>query len=251
LRGQVKVKIYKIVNKNNGKIYVGKTNRSLEERFSGHIKSAKNKVNRYLYDSMNHHGYHSFEIIEIETCNSDEQLNEREKFWIKELNSLYPNGYNMTEGGDGGNTLKSWSEEERKLLYKMQGNKRRGKRPPEFSQTMSEASKKRELEKSEEKKKEVSQKISKTLKEKYSSGEIKAVTPVFHGKEHPGFIDVDINVVLDMIRDCKTLTYISDFLSLSKHAIRSRLVEQTGKNFLEWRREYGIEGPLSKPRRTS
>lgn len=245
------MKIYKIVNKNNGKIYVGKTNRSLGERFSGHIKSAKNKVNRYLYDSMNYHGYHSFEIIEIEICNSDEQLNEREKFWIKELNSLHPNGYNMTEGGDGGNTLKSWSDEERRLLYQSQGNKRRGKRPPEFSQVMSEASKKREAEKSEEKKKEVSQKISKTLKEKYSSGEIKAVTPIFHGKEHPGFIDVDINVVLDMIRDCKTLTYISDFLSLSKNAIRSRLVEQTGKNFLEWRREYGIEGPLSKPRRTS
>lgn len=37
-----------------------------------------------------------FEKIE-DLC---EDYNDKEKFWIKELNTLAPNGYNMTEGGD-------------------------------------------------------------------------------------------------------------------------------------------------------
>ena len=39
-----------------------------------------------------------FEVIE-EVDNS--LLNEREIFWIKEYNSLSPNGYNLTTGGEG------------------------------------------------------------------------------------------------------------------------------------------------------
>jgi len=245
------MKIYKIVNKNNGKIYIGKTNKTIEERFSAHIKNAKNKINRYLYDSMNRHGYESFEVSLIEECETEEELSSREKYWIETPNCMHPNGYNMTIGGDGGNTLKSWPDEKRKLLYQSQGNKRRGSRSPEFKQLMSEVSRKREAEKSEHKKKEISNKISKTLKEKYASGEIKTVPPVFYGKEHHGFIDVDLNVILKMIKGGKTLIFISKSLNISKYVIRTRLLEQTGKNFLEWRREYAIQGNIPKPSRTN
>lgn len=38
----------------------------------------------------------NFEVIE-DLC---EDYNEKEKFWIKKLNTLVPNGYNVTEGGE-------------------------------------------------------------------------------------------------------------------------------------------------------
>jgi group I intron endonuclease len=236
------MKIYKIVNKNNSKIYVGKTSKSLEERFSGHLKCAKDKVNRYLYDSMNHHGYESFEILEIEECKSDEELNEHEKFWIKQLNSLYPNGYNMTDGGDGGNTVKHWSEEDRVRLYKSQGEKRKGPRSEQFKTTMSFASKIREQNKTEEQKAEVSQKISNTLKMKYKSGEIKSVTPVNYGKDNWNYTEVDIGKVLELIKIQWKLVDIAKEFDTTAVTVGSKLKQATGKTFSEWRREYGIRG---------
>lgn len=98
------VAIYKIINLVNNKIYVGKTSQGLKKRYNSHLKNAKNKVNRHLYDAINHYGKESFKIELIEQCKK-EQANEREIYWIKELNSNDRSvGYNMTEGGDGGST---------------------------------------------------------------------------------------------------------------------------------------------------
>jgi hypothetical protein len=98
--------IYKITNKINNKVYIGKTERtSIIYRWKTHLKNVKHKVNRHLYDSMNHYGVDNFKIEEIEKCNSINELNDREKHWIKFYNSTNRNfGYNMTYGGDGGNT---------------------------------------------------------------------------------------------------------------------------------------------------
>lgn len=96
--------IYKITNLINGKIYVGKTIKSIQERFKEHIKKASQHPNRYLYDAMNHYGCENFFIESIEEC-EDTFLDEREIFWIKKLNATNPQiGYNLTNGGEGGNT---------------------------------------------------------------------------------------------------------------------------------------------------
>lgn len=96
--------IYKITNTINNKIYIGQTSKTIEERFKAHISKAKQHINRYLYDAMNHYGYENFIIEQIEQCNND-LLNEREMYWIKKYQSNNSQiGYNMTEGGEGGNT---------------------------------------------------------------------------------------------------------------------------------------------------
>lgn len=99
--------IYKITNKINGKIYIGQTIKTVEERWEQHKKKAKQHPNRYLYDAMNRYGYDNFDIEIIEEC-PNEKLNEQEIYWIKQLHSFYLDkesiGYNMTIGGDGGNT---------------------------------------------------------------------------------------------------------------------------------------------------
>ena len=97
--------VYKIINIINNKIYVGKTTKTIEKRFKSHIQKAKRKTNRYLYDAMNHYGYENFKIELIEEIVDNDILNEREIYWISTLNSQDKEiGYNLTIGGDGGNT---------------------------------------------------------------------------------------------------------------------------------------------------
>ena len=93
--------VYKITNKVNNKVYIGKTEKTITDRWEGHLKAAEKHYNKHLYDSMNHYGYENFIIEEIECCNSS-ILDEMEKYWIKfykATNPLY--GYNRTDGGLG------------------------------------------------------------------------------------------------------------------------------------------------------
>ena len=96
--------IYKIKNDINNKLYIGKTNNSIEERWSIHKKDAKKRVlyeKRPLYNAMNKYGIDHFYIEEIEQCD-DELAEERERYWISFYNT-YNDGYNATLGGDGKN----------------------------------------------------------------------------------------------------------------------------------------------------
>lgn len=97
----MKSKIYKITNDVNDKIYVGKTNSSIEERFKQHLRDAckKTEEKRPLYNAINKYGKEHFFIELIEECDF-EKASERERYWI-EYYKGYENGYNATLGGDG------------------------------------------------------------------------------------------------------------------------------------------------------
>lgn len=93
--------IYQITNKVNENFYVGKTEKSVEQRFKRHIaNSAKGKT--YLYKAMRKYGVENFTIKVLEESDTDD-INELERKWIKTLSPTY----NMTSGGDGGDTSKS------------------------------------------------------------------------------------------------------------------------------------------------
>ena len=93
--------IYKITNKINEKIYIGKTLQPIYMRFKEHCKDAFRDRNekRPLYAAMRKYGTESFEIELIEEISID-RLSEREMYWIEKYDS-YHNGYNATRGGDG------------------------------------------------------------------------------------------------------------------------------------------------------
>lgn len=93
--------IYKITNKINNKVYIGKTLDTVEKRWKEHCRDSqkKNIRNRPLYSAMNKYGFNNFIIEEIEQCN-EEALNEREQYWIEYFGS-FKYGYNATLGGDG------------------------------------------------------------------------------------------------------------------------------------------------------
>lgn len=93
--------IYKITNQINGKLYIGKTNRTIQERFKEHCRDYLKRENekRPLYSAMKKYGIRNFSIELIEECALNE-AETREKYWI-EFYGSFKYGYNATLGGDG------------------------------------------------------------------------------------------------------------------------------------------------------
>lgn len=114
--------IYKIVNRVNGMIYIGQTRNSINTRFIHHKSSAK-RQKTYLYNAMNKYGVENFTIEQIDTASSIDELNEKEIYWIKKLNTKKPNGYNMVNGGNSVSGLHHTEETKRLLKIKSTGNK--------------------------------------------------------------------------------------------------------------------------------
>ena len=91
--------IYKIVNDINQKIYIGKTERSIKERWQEHCRDCFNRdyEKRPLYAAMKKYGIENFHIEQIEETENPE---DREIYWIEYYGS-FKTGYNATIGGDG------------------------------------------------------------------------------------------------------------------------------------------------------
>ena len=100
--------IYKTTNLINGKIYVGQkmSDVFLKEEYLGSGRYFKNAVNKY--------GAENFKVELIEWCETSEILNEREKYWISYFNCRdHKIGYNIAEGGEGGDTWSHLSENDK------------------------------------------------------------------------------------------------------------------------------------------
>lgn len=91
--------IYKITNDKNDKIYIGKTEFSIQKRFAEHCQAARKETlqHRPLYNAMRKYGTDCFHIEMVEETDCPE---EREKYWIQYYDT-YTYGYNATFGGDG------------------------------------------------------------------------------------------------------------------------------------------------------
>lgn len=101
--------IYKITNKENGKIYIGKTTLTVVERFKGHLKSSSRCL--YLRAALLKYGNENFSIETIDTASNKSELSIKEIMYIEKYNSLVPNGYNILKG----NSFTKNSEQRKKL----------------------------------------------------------------------------------------------------------------------------------------
>jgi group I intron endonuclease len=91
--------IYKITNTVNDKLYIGVTSLDLNVRFSKHKTDAK--YYRYvskLHRAFRKYGADKFSIEAIDTASSLQELSNKEREWIKKLNTV-ETGYNINEGG--------------------------------------------------------------------------------------------------------------------------------------------------------
>lgn len=102
--------IYKITNIINGKIYIGKRTCKKEpnkDRYLGSGIKIRLAIKKY--------GEENFRKDILEICESENELNEREKYYINKFNSLDDKiGYNIHLGGKGGNTGKRSEESKRR-----------------------------------------------------------------------------------------------------------------------------------------
>lgn len=94
--------IYKITNKINGKIYVGLTIQGTGVRYLHHLYEARSGSTFPIHRAIRKYGESNFEVTTIVSIETQEELKNLEKFYIKELKANNRQfGYNMTEGGDG------------------------------------------------------------------------------------------------------------------------------------------------------
>lgn len=102
--------IYKITNTLNNKIYIGQaTNLQIRihthqkydtpEKYNGSI-FFENEKRMPIHQAIMKYHLKNFKIEILEECDI-QFLNDREKYWIKYYNCKTPNGYNLTDGGQG------------------------------------------------------------------------------------------------------------------------------------------------------
>ena len=92
--------IYKITNLINGKIYIGLTTLTVEQRWKIHVRDSKTN-DKHLYKSIRKYGIDNFRVEKIDETNSFKILGELERKYIKEYQSTNPDkGYNLTAGGE-------------------------------------------------------------------------------------------------------------------------------------------------------
>lgn len=109
--------IYKITNKLDGKIWIGQTVFSLEERWSRHCSPSSGC--RYLKNAIKKYGKENFSVETVQTYSNLEDLNNAEIYFIEYYNCIAPNGYNLRAGG--GNKGKHHEETKRRMSAAQSG----------------------------------------------------------------------------------------------------------------------------------
>lgn len=217
--------IYKTINKINGKYYIGK-----DEKNNPNYLGSGLLLNRAIYK----YGRKNFEKTVLEICETKEQLNEREIFWITEL-SATTFGYNIALGGSGGDTYTN-NPNLSKIKEKFVGSNNHfyGKKHSEKTKRKISESQKGRKPWNEGKKgvytEEYINKLSKIRKDKYS------------GKNHPRFIEIDKGELEIQLKN-KTIKEIAEHFKVSVSCIRRKISDY---NLDVIKKSGNFEKPLDK-----
>jgi len=124
--------IYVIRNLVNEKVYLGKTTRSVQARWSGHLKEARAGSNRALCAAIRKYGAESFALSVWICALASADLDSLEKEAIRLFDSTNPRlGYNQTIGGEGSNGFqgRKHSAATKKLISEKLTGRKTGRRP--------------------------------------------------------------------------------------------------------------------------
>lgn len=149
--------IYILTNLVNGKKYVGK-DAALPTRVSQHLAGTAVTC-KLIHNAIKKYGRENFDIEIIPYPNiSKDALNAVEQWKIASLQTKVPNGYNLTDGGDGTPGCKPSPEKIRKIVASRKGY------------THSEETRRKIGIASAKRSEKINQQISETLKARYQDG---------------------------------------------------------------------------------
>lgn len=114
--------IYLRTNLVNGMQYVGQT-RNLPTRKHDWKTLDKPYSNKVIDNARIEYGLDNFSFEILRECDTKDELDEWERYYIKKLNTRFPNGYNMCDGGRGCSGWKMPEEQRRKLSENRKGEK--------------------------------------------------------------------------------------------------------------------------------
>ncbi len=111
--------IYLRTNIINGKQYVGQANDF--ERRESEWKWGDTYTGGIIDKAKMKYGVENFKSEILKECQTQDELNFWEQYYIKELNTKYPNGYNLTDGGGGMSGFKHSEEHNKKMSKVLKG----------------------------------------------------------------------------------------------------------------------------------
>lgn len=115
--------VYCATNGVTGKKYIGCSVNSLNKRMTGHKHAALTKQSQHLFHkSIRKHGWDVFVWEVICECQTKEEMYEIETKLILEMNTLVPNGYNLTEGRDNTTLGYRYTDEQKERYREIRKN---------------------------------------------------------------------------------------------------------------------------------
>src|SRR5438128_1892521 len=93
--------VYVIRNTVNGKHYVGKTMQTIARRWSNHLSLARRGGKRPFHRAIRKYGAEAFQTVMECRVESLHLLSPAEMAFVSSFNAKVPNGYNLTDGGEG------------------------------------------------------------------------------------------------------------------------------------------------------
>ncbi len=192
--------IYKITNCINQKLYVGLTLSDAETRFKKHISMIYSNGCSALYGAIKKYGIESFIVETICLSNDKKELMNLEKHYISELNTVSPNGYNLTTGGEN---CRVTDKTKQKISTRLKG------REIKWAEKVSKGVKKL-WENEEYRAKQTKQRKQK--RGKYRDGIVK-----------PLRLDLPSEKINQLYKEGKTINEISKLLGVSFYTIKKRI----------------------------
>lgn len=132
--------VYRAVNTERGKAYIGCTSKSLEKRRYQHELNSRKDKTQIISLAIRKYGADAFKWEVLAVVKDVEEAKRLEVELIAKFDTKAPHGYNMTDGGDGAFGCKRSEATKEKLRA---AAIRRGPMPPEQREKISAAGKKR------------------------------------------------------------------------------------------------------------
>lgn len=124
MSGKVRIHIYRIYFPESGKCYIGQT-ANMKRRMMYHLLKSQQVIGHAFRK------YNEWEIMCLHICHSYDEADRVEIEEIRNFNSIAPNGYNLTRGGEGTGGLK-WTDEQKKNASEIHKGLQVGKDNPMF-----------------------------------------------------------------------------------------------------------------------